>query len=225
MARVARSSDPSYMTDCPRSTRLYARARPTSRASVRPVRRSKAATSRMCLDPYGQFERANGRPGTGNAAVRLDVRRKLSDTPCIRADGLGERVAGNAARRRSRLHLRKRKRPPRWRVPAAPSTSTSASATPSPAGRDLQVREDHDPQVPEVGPDGRGDDQPAGNGRSGSLSTRRQTAGVRPARRASTTRKVPPAQLWRAERRRRQAPARSACCQGDRKGPAPAPPP
>ena len=78
-----------------------------------------------------------------------------------------------------------------------PATSTaSATTTAGPAGRDLQVREDHDPQVPEVGPDGRGDDQPAGNGHSGSLPAGRQTAGVRQQQKGKHHHpRSPPAQL------------------------------
>ena len=166
--------------------------------------------------PYGNFslERA---PGSDHAVARRG--RPSAAASWLRwrsrGDGVAERVAGNAARGRSRLHLRKRKRATRGRVSAATTTSTLASCATGPGGLDLQARGDHDPPVAEVRLGRSSDDQSAGYGRPGSLPPGWQTAGVRgeqegqaPAR----AKKSPRPGWWRADRRPPRPPARSTSC-------------
>ena len=72
------------------------------------------------VGPYGGFERGNPRQAQITLLSRVDLRRQLPDSAGVRGDGVGKRVAGNAARRRSRLHLRKRKRAARGRLSRPP---------------------------------------------------------------------------------------------------------
>ena len=125
-----------------------------------------------------------------------------------RRDRRRDRVAENAARRRSHLHVHERNASAPSAAARRPRRRPTAAAAAGAAGHDPQARFADDPRPPARRAGATSRDQPAGHGHAGPVPGGRHAAGVRE-RRAPPPPAPPALLLARGSRHARRRPARS----------------